>query len=99
MKTSDEIRREEETPQVRIINPEIDKEMFDAMRAEDHLSDGVKAIADEAERVTTELETWLLREDNEYITSTRVTSSLTLKHINVQAVIDFLHDRIEIPKG
>jgi hypothetical protein len=92
MKIVDEIRREEETPQVRIINPEIDKEMFDTMRAED-------ALSDETAGTIAKLEAWLLKDDNEYVTKTWVTTTYCQKHINVNAVVDFLHDRIEIPKG
>jgi len=56
-----------------------------------------KARAEGAEKVKTNLEAWLLREDNEDVTVTRYTSTYTARHINVQAVIDFLHDRVLAP--
>lgn len=53
--------------------------------------------AEGAEKVKTNLEAWLLREDNEDVTVTHYTSTYTARHINVQAVIDFLHDRVLAP--
>ena len=56
-----------------------------------------KARAEGAEKVKTNLEAWLLREDNEDVTVTHYTSTYTARHINVLAVIDFLHDRVLAP--
>ena len=53
--------------------------------------------AEGAEKVKTNLEAWLLREGNEDVTVTHYTSTYTARHINVQAVIDFLHDRVLAP--
>lgn len=59
------------------------------------------ARAEGAERVKADLETWLLREDNEYVATTFHTSTYLAKRINVEAVVDFLHDRLTVlaPKG
>lgn len=53
-----------------------------------------EGVAEGAEQAKTDLETWLLKEGNVYVENTMLSTTHYMKHINVQDVVDFLHDRL-----
>ena len=53
--------------------------------------------AEGAEQMKDDVERWILSPENEDVSRTYVTSTYCQKDINVERVVDFLHDRIQLP--
>ena len=52
--------------------------------------------AEGAEQVKADLEKWLMEDSNEYVSVTHYTTTYTARHVNIETVIDFLHDCLDL---